>query len=167
MSITTAGDLVLGLAKNLLGASGFEKGSKVADLLVDGIIGVEIKDASGGTANQVRPIRGNVLVVYSPGTYTGRDWFVMGPTDVINDSSGMKGQHTSSALMCRTLVTKTKRYEKFFCSAQDMPNACRAAGVQQTTELIVALEEAEDAFVIETEEITKRLSERIGLVGMA
>lgn len=106
MGITYKGKEVEERFCKLTGAKKLASNSKMGDAILDGTY-IEIKNAAGGTVNQVRPFKGCVLVVND-----SKNWFVVPPLDVINMVKGLKGQHTPIPYICVCFrITKIKNYK--------------------------------------------------------
>lgn len=135
MGITFEGDSAVSKFCTTTGGHRLVKTSTAGDVVVDGNIYCEIKEAKGNTANQVRPCSCNVLVVHAPGIYPGKKWLVLSPLEQILDSRSRSGQHTQLAFFCYNIGVKTKRYAKNFVSDADLLSTIREKARDQTVYL--------------------------------
>ena len=92
--IAHAGEPAEALFCRLTGARATTKKAS-ADAVLEGIE-VEVKEASGGTVCQVRPIRGMPIVVWANGI-----WYVVPVRKLVDIATTLpRGQHTESAIEC-------------------------------------------------------------------
>lgn len=110
--ISDAGESAEAWFCRITGALRTPKGS-TGDAILEGVT-VEVKDASGGTINQARPIRAMPIVVWSSGV-----WYVVPALKAVTLALRRKrGQHTENALEC--LAIRLAEVEDCVCAESDL-----------------------------------------------